>query len=423
MQHGEAGLRIGLNALFWSQERTGSGQYLRHLWNALDRNGPNEYQLLSYDQGNSAERLLPVAKAAEEVSYPAPAVLKNRDNPLKVWWEQQGIPQLVRQANRQNRGYDVIHYPYFAAPLQKLPSPTGLIVTIHDLIPLALPEYTPSLSLKLYFRLVSAAARCADLIIADSEYSKKDILRFLKVPPRKVQVVYLGTDERYRPGHLAPEERRALFQRYGLQGDERIIFYLGGFDRRKNVLTLLEAFGEALPQLKEAEERDGGGRWVLALGGKPHTDNPLMYPDLNGPIRRIFGTGEEARRVRFLGPVTEEDKPLLYRTADLYAFPSLYEGFGLDPLEALASGAPVLCSDATSLPEVTGSAARSLPPNNVAAWRDALIELASRPEKRAALAEAGPIQAAKFSWQKAAERTLQLYNVVECVHTRGIARG
>ncbi|MEI6047229.1 MAG: glycosyltransferase family 1 protein, partial [Chloroflexota bacterium] len=220
---------------------------------------------------------------------------------------------------------------------------------------------------------------------------------------------------------LTNEERQNLFRRYGLEGEERILFYLGGFDRRKNVITLLEAFGQALPHLKELEKADQGGRWVLALAGKPHTANPVMYPDLTEPIRRIFGTGEEARRVRFLGPVTEEDKPLLYRTADLYAFPSLYEGFGLDPLEALASGTPVLCSDASSLPEVVGAAARLVKPTDITAWREAIIELAAQPDQRAALSAAGPIQAARFSWQKTAERTLQLYNVVQCIRTRGIA--
>lgn len=420
MQAGE-GLRVGLNALFWPQERTGSGQYTRHLWQALDRSGPDEYHLLAYEPLAAS---LDSVSPAEIRSIPAPELVKRAGgNATKVWWEQQGLPQLVLQSARNNLRYDVVHYPYFAAPLQKLPPPTGLIITIHDLIPLALPEYAPSVPLKLYFRLVSAAARRADLILADSEHSKKDILRFLKVPERRVQVVYLGVDERYRPDSLAPEQRRELFRRYGLEGDERILFYLGGFDRRKNVLTLIEAFGQALPRLKEIEQSDGGGRWVLALGGKAHNNNPAMYPDLQGPVRRIFGAGEDANRVKFLGPVAEGDKPLLYRTADLYAFTSLYEGFGLDPLEALASGAPVICSNATSLPEVVGNAARLVAPSEVAAWRDAIVELAASPEKRAELSAAGPPQAAKFTWHKTAERTLQLYNVVECIHTRGIARG
>lgn len=421
MQQGEVGLRVGLNGWFWPEERTGSGQYTRHLWKALDRTGPNEYQLLSYEL--AASKLEGVAShEIKAASIPDP-IKAGGQRAIKVWWEQQGLPDLVRQQTRRGQAYDVIHYPYFSAPLQRLPRSTGLIVTIHDLIPLVLPEYAPSLPWKLYFRLVSVASRRADLILADSEHSKKDILRLLKVPPRKVQVVYLGVDERYFPGQLLAEERSALFQRYGLQGDERLVFYLGGFDRRKNVLTLIEAFAQALPQLKEIERNDRGGRWVLALGGKAHNTNPTMYPDLRGPVQRLFGAGEDGERVRFLGPITEADKPLLYRTADIYAFPSLYEGFGLDPLEALASGAPVLCSDASSLPEIMGQAGHLLKPRDVPGWRDAILELAASPEKRAALSAAASLQAAKFTWEKTAERTLQLYNVVECVKTRGVARG
>ncbi len=415
MQKVGVGLRIGLNGLFWSQERTGSGQYTRHLWQELDRSGPDEYHLLSFDSN------LKDLSATDLRTIAVPKLVqRGGENITKVWWEQAGLPQLMKQAAQTGNGYDVLHYPYFAAPLAKLPPHTGLVVTIHDLIPLALPEYAPSLSLKLYFRLVSTAARRANLILTDSEHSKRDILRFLKVPSRKVQVVYLGVDERYYAEPKSPaEERRALFQRYGLNGDERIIFYLGGFDRRKNLITLIEAFAKALPHLKQAEAADQGGRWVLALGGKPHTDNPIMYPDLKGPIARLFGTGDEAGRVCFLGPVTEADKPLLYRAADLYAFPSLYEGFGLDPLEALASGAPVICSDATSLSEIVGQAGRLIAPLDVNAWAETIVELTSNPAKRAALSEAGPIQATRFTWQKMAERTLQLYNVVECIETRG----
>ncbi len=416
MQANEFRLKVGINGLFWPQERTGSGQYLRYLWKNLERDELNQYQILA------PENIVPAGELASNeliTAKPPLPITRGGKSAVKLWWEQSGLPQIAREAARRQQAFDVIHYPYFAAPLARLPYPGGLIVTIHDLIPLVLPEYAPSLPWKLYFKLVSTATRRADLIMADSEHSKKDILRLLKVPPRKVQVVYLGVDERYQPGQLPPEERRALFQRYGLNGDERIIFYLGGFDRRKNLLTLIQAFGQALANLKQSEQADGGGRWVLALAGKAHTSNSQMYPDLSGPIQLIFGTGEDSQRVRLLGPVTEEDKILLYRTADMFAFPSIYEGFGLDPLEAMASGTPVLCSNASCLPEIVEAGGRQLPPLDVTAWAEAIAELAASPEKRYEFAKAGPIQASKFSWQKTAERTLQLYNVVECMHTRG----
>ncbi len=422
MQQGEEGLRVGINSLFWPEERTGSGQYTRHLWKALDRNNRNEYKLLAFE--SLATRIKGVSPHELDTIPDSPTAGKGGENALKVWWEQTGLPQLVKRAALVNRGYDVIHYPYFAAPYLKLPRPSGLIVTIHDLIPLALPGYSPGLPLKLYFKLVSTAARQADLIMADSEYSKRDIIRFLKVPPGKVQVVYLGVDDRFKPGTLTAQEKEELFKRYGLKGDERLVFYLGGFDRRKNVITLLEAFARALPRLKEIEQADRQGNWVLVLGGKAHNSlNTGMFPDLSGPVDRLFGKGPDRRRVHFPGPIEEEDKPLFYRAAEIYAFPSVYEGFGLDPLEALASGAPTLCSNATSLPEIVGEAAQKINPLDPDAWERAITGLATNPARRKALKEAGPVQAARFSWSKTAERTLELYNVVECRQTRGIARG
>jgi glycosyltransferase involved in cell wall biosynthesis len=280
-----------------------------------------------------------------------------------------------------------------------------------------LAAYRTGKAAAVYFKLVSAAARRADFIFADSEHSKQDILRYLKIAPSKVSVVYLGVEERYTASPLTGDERFGLLRKYGLNGDERIIFYLGGFDVRKNVPMLIEAFGMALPALKNSEREDGIGRWKLVLGGKRHTSNPRMYPDLTPTVEKALGN--ETNRVHFTGLIDEADKPLFYRAADLYVFPSTYEGFGLDPLEALASGAPVICSNASSLPEVTGNAARLVSPSLVTGWRDAILELASDSYKRAALSALGPLQASRFTWRKTAERTLELYRMLECINTRG----
>jgi glycosyltransferase involved in cell wall biosynthesis len=210
-----------------------------------------------------------------------------------------------------------------------------------------------------------------------------------------------------------------LFQKYGLEPSDRLIFYLGGYDLRKNVPNLIKAFGLSLPRLKELEGQDGGGRWVLALAGKIHSNNPLIYPDVKEPIRQAVGTGADADRVRFIGLVDEADKPLLYRAASFYVFPSRYEGFGLDPLEAIASGAPTICSDASSLPEVVGEAAVLVAPDDLAGWKNAIEELAARPQLRHELSRLGPLQAQKFSWDKTARRTLELYRMLECIETRG----
>ncbi len=412
--------------MFWPQENTGSGQYTRQLWQnlfPLNQTEPTdeqvEYTLLGFEPGVP---LSDVPNDLKQLATVPPILLKGGENAVKLWWEQTGLPDLAASAHKTGHAYDVIHWPYFAASLKQPPSPCATIITIHDLIPLMLPEYAPSLPLKAYFKVVSRAARQATLILADSEYSRQDILRILKLPEDKVETVYLGTDERYRPGFVPEETRRELLIKYGLTGNERVIFYIGGFDRRKNMPLLIEAFARALPRLKEIEQTSDDHRpWVLAIAGKAHSANAAMYPDLTEVTRRVLPI-QDSQRVKFMGRVDEGDKLGLYRAADLFVFPSRYEGFGLDPLDALACGIPTICSDASSLPELMGQAARLVGPERVSDWTEAIVELAADPAKRAELAEAGPIQATKFSWQKTAERTLQLYHAAECIMTRGNRR-
>ncbi len=417
-------MRVGINGLFWPQENTGSGQYTRQLWSWLhritDQTGDDEqpgYTLLGYDPAVSLDDLPDDQKLVAKVPV---NVRRGGDNAVKLWWEQAGLPGLVRQQKNREAAFDVVHWPYFAASLKAPPAPCATIITIHDLIPLVLPEYAPSLPLKLYFKLVSRAARQATLIMADSEHSRQDILRLLKVPEKKVETVYLGTDPRFQPRTLSPDEKTTLLQKYGLSGQERLIFYIGGFDRRKNMPLLLEAFGRAVGRLKQLEtDEDSTGRpWTLAVAGQAHSGNSFMYPDLREPARQALSPGE-ASRIHFMGRVAEADKPALYQAAEIFVFPSRYEGFGLDPLDALACGIPTICSDASSLPELMGAAARLVSPDRSEAWTTALVELAADEGQRRQLAALGPAQAARFTWEKTAERTLQLYHAAECIRTRG----
>ena len=413
-------MRVGINGLFWPQENTGSGQYTRQLWYFLQQlNGDSlddeqvDYALLGY----TPLLTLSDVPASQQRLAQLPSFVQSRgENAIKLWWEQVGLPGLTKREKAKGNAFDVIHWPYFAASLIKPPAPCATVVTIHDLIPLILPEYTPSVSLKGYFRLVSQAARQATLVLADSEHSRQDILRLLKLPENKVETVYLGTDPRYRPDHLSPAQRLSLLQKYGLTGQERVVFYIGGFDHRKNIPMLIEAFAQALPRLKELENDDRP--WTLALAGKAHSANAQIFPDLQAALDRALPTAD-ANRIRLLGRVDEDDKVGLYQASELFVFPSRYEGFGLDPLDALACGIPTICSDASSLPELMGQAARLVAPDRPADWTEAIVELAANPDQRTALAESGPTQAARFTWQKTAERTLQLYHAAECIMTRG----
>ena len=302
----------------------------------------------------------------------------------KLWFEQVSFPLACRR-------FDLAHVPYFGSPL--FPT-TPTVVTIHDLIPLILPAYRGSLLVRAYTRLVAAAARRADAVIADSQASKRDIVRLLGMPSHRVHVVYLAASEHFRPVKDAAL-LEAVRRKYGLP--DRYILYLGGFDCRKNVATLIQAFAH-LPICRPADLK------LVIAGRLPERDTPF-FPN---PRRLAEELGLE-ERVVFTGWVAEEDKPALYSGAMAFVFPSLYEGFGLPVLEAMACGALVLASDRASLPEVVGEGGLLVDPTDVDGLAAAMERLLTDEGLRAELRERALAQAAKFSWEKTARETLAVY--------------
>ena len=281
--------------------------------------------------------------------------------------------------------------PYFASPL--FPS-TRTVVTIHDLIPLILPHYRGSALVRAYTQLVATAPRRASAIIADSECSKRDIVQHLRVDPARVHVVHLAADARYRLCH--PGEIEAVRRKYSLP--DKFVLYLGGYDQRKNVRVIIQAFA----RLRDLHAQG----FRLVLGGVMLGRDSAFFPDPRR-IARECNLPDDA--VCYVGWVDEVDKPALYCGADVFVFASLYEGFGLPPLEAMACGAPVICSNASSLPEVVGDAGILVDPNDVDAWAEAMRTVLTNPLKRMELALHGVAHARKFSWKRAAEQTLAVY--------------
>jgi len=360
-------LRIGINAFFLGRPETGSGQYIRHLLKALAKVDPtNEYILFG------------------------PAIRDSQfaiRNLRKLWFEQISFP-------RACRGLDLAHVPYFAPPL--FPTiPT--VVTIHDLIPLIMPLYRGPPLVRAYTRLVAEAARKADAVIADSQASKRDIVRLLRIPASRVHVVYLAADEVFHP--LEDETRIAVVRRkYNLPPS--YFLYLGGFDQRKNIPTLLKAFAH-LVKTSPAMRRLP----FLVIAGKlPERDTPL-FPDPRRSMSKLRLEG----RVIFTGWVPEEDKPALYSAALAFVFPSLYEGFGLPVLEAMACGTPVIVSDRASLPEVVGEGGILVDPEDIRGMAKAMEALFADDELRTELRQKALAQAFKFDWEKSAQETLRIY--------------
>jgi len=302
-------------------------------------------------------------------------------------------------------GVDTIHFLSHGDATARCPIP--YIVTVLDLIPLRFPELykadKPSWRFHLARKLELSAIRKARGILAISEATKRDLVEILGVEPEAVFVTPLGVDNTFqpRPPHRLEweQEARRTKERLGLELERPIILYAGGIDPRKNVKFLLEIFAEVV------KER-AAGRPLLVLAGAYERDD--RFPELK---RQIAELGLQSD-VRLIGFVPEQDLPALYRSAHLKVFPSLYEGFGLPVLEAMASGVPVVAGANSSLPEVAGNAALLLPDMDRGAWVAEILSLLLNETRQGQLAQAGKTQARKFSWAKTAESTLAAYEQI-----------
>jgi glycosyltransferase involved in cell wall biosynthesis len=370
-------LPVGVNALFLHHPHSGTGRYLAH----LIREMPEEVAM-----DPIAARALPPRAPTRDGVVPLGTPLDRFPAFAKVWFEQVAAPRAARA-----RGAAVFHVPHFAPPL-RAPLPT--VVTVHDLVPVLRPEYRRTLAQRLYTGLVCRGLRAAARIVTDSEASARDLERALRVDRRRVRVVPLGVDERFRPPRVGEAERAAAARaRLGVEGP--YLHYLGGLDRRKNVDRLVGAFA----RLKRARRLPH--RLVIvgvASGG------PLFY-DPRPDVERL-GLADS---IRLLDRVSDADAIALHWGSDAFVFPSSYEGFGLPPLEALACGAPVVCSEASSLPEVVGSAAVLVDAADEAALAAAIGRVLGDRELRRDLAERGPRRAARFTWAETARMTADIY--------------
>lgn len=376
-------MHVALNGWFWDQPLTGSGQYVRNLVKNLAKL-------------NNAPRLsliLPTHIQQPEAVPPSVEVIHAK-TPIggkvgKVWFEQRSYPSAVKKLKAE-----IAHVPYWGAPLS---SPARLVVSVLDVIPLAIPEYSGGWFNKIYISLAVAGAKGAGHIITLSEASKQDILQYLQLPAEKITFTYLAADEKFTP--IAAAYDVQVRQKYNLP--DEFALYLGGYDLRKNVNTLLLAWtyaGQAL-----------GVDVPLVLTGKqpPQWGTPL-FPDLKTYAREL----NIEKYLVWAGEIEEDDKPSLYRLAKVMIFPSLYEGFGLPPLEAMACGTPVVASNISSIPEVVGEAAYLVKPKDAREMGGAILATLVQEDVRQHLANAGRGRATLFSWRKTAQETLAVYEQV-----------
>lgn len=375
-------MRIALNGWFLTHHpHTGSAQYLRALVEWLPRVAPQHEYVVVTPQ--------PVTVTAPVQNRVAKA---GGGNLAKVYFEQHLFPAACRALKA-----DLAHIPYWAPPLS---SPVPFVVTIHDLIPLLLPEYAPSRRARLYNALVQAATPGAALIFADSNASRDDILKHFALPAERVQTVYLAAGPEYTTqGDWQQDE--PIRAKYGLNPEGGYVLYLGGFDQRKNVRGLLSAWTWAANSI--------GENYPLVLAGQLPTPDGALFEDFPALAKEL----EVADTVKFIGPVAESDKPALYRGATVFAYLSRYEGFGLPPLEAMACGVPVVVSNRASLPEVVGQAGYILPPDDTRSIGAAILTPVVEQMVNDDLRARGLAQAQQFTWEKTARETVAGYEAAK----------
>lgn len=377
-------MKVAINAWFINQINTGSGQYLRYLVAALTKLDPSlEIVLVA---PSFALTDAPADWGAAVGVYPVPLKPGN--------WHKLRFEQFLFPKTAKAIGADVAHVPYWGSALNpRIPT----VVTVHDIIPRILPAYHGSPAVRLYTGLVGAAAANADLILADSDASRNDILAHLHLSPEKVRTVHLAPAPQYQPAETWAEID-AVIEKYNLP--EVFALYMGGFDVRKNMYALLHAWTFVATGL--------GDEVKLVLAGKLPATDTEFFPD---PLKLARKLGIEQFIVT-PGWIDEADKPALYSAARLFVYPSRYEGFGLPVLEAMACGTPVVTTNVSSLPELVGADAFQVDPDDTKHLAAPIISLTIQEDTHNDMANRAYQRAQEFSWQITARKTLQAYRDV-----------
>lgn len=384
-------MRIAIDYTSAIRQGAGIGRYTRQLVQALlELDVHNEYVLLAATGGvrdadsllrSVANRINPLQGALRSVRYLS---LPVSDRTLNILWHRLRLPLW---ADMLCGAPDIFHSPDFALPPVRK---ARTILTVHDLSFLRVPECSDPQLRSYLLRVVPDSARRADVVLADSASTRADVIELLGVDPARVQVIYAGVER----GFQRVQDARiwdAVRDRYHLP--RRFVLGLGTLQPRKNFERLIEAYA------RMRAETDREIKLVIAGGAG------WMY---EGIFRRVEELGLQDA-VCFPGYIADEDLPALYTLADLFVFPSLYEGFGLPPLEAMACQTPVVAADVSSLPEVVGDAALLVNPLDVSALAEAMQRVLSDADLRVELVRRGLAQVQRFTWPQAAAKLLAIY--------------
>src|SRR6202140_2679583 len=387
-------MRIAINAQLLSYSDTyrngGISRYIRHLLTAIARQ-PGQHQYTVFVNGQeTVKRLRQEQEQAAQIEYVPINWPENRPA-SRVVWEQRSLPALLRE-----RRIEIFHSPANVLP-EMLPRECASVVTLHDLAFLFYPEGLTRAK-RVYHRIFTTRSlRRATAIIAVSNSTKEDAVKLVGIAPVRIQTVYTCIDERFS-NVITNEEKQTFCREHGLDGG--YLLYLGTLEPRKNIPTLLEAFKE----LREVYSR----KEKLALvGGKG-----WLYDEIFAKAQGL-GLGSE---VLFPGYVSNEEQLLWYHGASAFAYPSLYEGFGLPVAESLACGVPVVTSNVSSLPEAGGDTALIVDPLDSHALAAALQRGLTDTLLRQRCVELAPMVSQRFSAQAMSRQTIAVYEEAATLH-------
>ena len=366
-------MRIGLDARLVFYHNAGIGQYILRLSKALAALDPtNEYTL--FQSRKDSARLIDAPNFHRRTLWTP---------------SHHRIERAAMSAELMLYPFDVFHSPDFIPPL-KVRAPQ--VITIHDLAFLLYPRFLTREAAR-YYGQIDSAWRTAAHIIAVSNSTKRDATRLLGIPDDKISVIYEAAHSTAR--RIPREEARAHVRtKYGVADD--FILFVSTIEPRKNLPTLLAAYSKLRDNYK--------------------SNAPLLIAGHKGWLTEEVDQTIEKYKLQnivcFLGGVPTSELKYLYNAARVFALPSFYEGFGLPPLEAMASGTPVIVSNTSSLPEVVGDAGMLVDPNDVEAWTVALHRVLTDDALHAEMSEKSLKRAAHFSWERAARETLNVYGKV-----------
>ena len=365
-----------MNVAFFSDSaygnRTGIGNYTRHLFSKLRRTPDLNLIEIMPDSGGAGDFGL-----CETLSNG----LASRS--VYAWY-----PYATYKL-RHRRDLDIIHNPAQVPGFFQTDSPQ--VLTIHDLVPFIFPEESKLTRTLVYQALFGATVRRAKRIIAVSDNTRRDIVRFFDVHPENIHVIPLAAEKRYQPQSAADD--REMLSKYRIRPP--YLLYVGTIEGRKNLHCLISAFSE------------------IVKHGYPH--NLVIVGKRGWRTQRFdeaLGRFPVKGRIQLTRYMPDEALPALYRQAEVFVYPSIYEGFGLPPLEAMACGTPVVCSRASSLPEVVGDAALLFDPTDSAVLARALESVIDSPATKERLSRRGRERASRFCWSETAAKTLDVYEQV-----------